>query len=140
MIDKKKTKTKTKTGAKKSPAAAEAKKKKDISGIKASARGVRISPRKARLVVNMIKGKQVEPALQILRSSAKKAGVVTAKLLQSAISNAVEASSLDADRLWVQNAWVSMGKTLNRYMPRAQGRATPIRKRSSHITVVLVER
>ena len=106
---------------------------------KASVRSVRISPRKARLVVEMIKGKQVEPALQMLRASSKKAGVFTAKLLQSAISNAVAASA-DVDKLWVKNAWVDMGKTLKRFMPRAQGRATPIRKRSAHITLLLSER
>jgi large subunit ribosomal protein L22 len=107
---------------------------------KASVRSVRMSPRKARIVVEMIKGKQVEPALQILRASAKKAGVFTAKLLQSAISNAVQGNSVDADKLWIKNAYVDMGKTLKRYMPRAQGRATPIRKRSAHITIVLGER
>lgn len=105
----------------------------------ASVRGVRISPRKARIVVEMIKGKQVEPALQILKASGKKAGAFTAKLLESAIANAAERASADVDNLWVKNAYVDMGKTMKRYMPRAQGRATPIRKRSAHITVVLKE-
>ncbi len=132
----KKTKTKKAAGKK---AAAKKSKPAETFSTKASVRSVRMSPRKARIVVNMIKGKQVEPALQMLRASSKKAGVYTAKLLQSAISNAVAASA-DADRLWIKNAWVDMGKTLKRYMPRAQGRATPIRKRSAHITLVLAER
>src|SRR5690554_6824757 len=121
-------------GAKRKKAAAPAVERKLET--KASVRSVRISPRKARIVVNMIKGKQVEPALQMLRASSKKAGEYTAKLLQSAISNAVQTASADADKLWIKNAWVDMGKTLKRYMPRAQGRATPIRKRSAHITLV----
>lgn len=135
MNDKKETAAKTKkvrTAPKKKVA-------KEGFSTKASIRSVRMSPRKARMVVQMIKGKQVEPALQMLRASSKKAGVFTAKLLQSAISNAVEAS-VDADKLWVKNAYVDMGKTLKRYMPRAQGRATPIRKRSAHITLVLTEK
>ena len=107
---------------------------------RATLRNVRISPRKARLIVNLIKGKQVEVALQNLMFRPKKAADFTLKLLRSAISNAVESASADVDKLWVIGAWVNMGRTMKRYMPRAQGRATPIRKRSSHVTVVLGER
>lgn len=132
MVEKKKAKKAPAKKKKASPAAGQE--------VKASLRSIRMSPRKARIVVEMIKGKQVEPALQILKESGKKAGAFTGKLLKSAIANAVEGKSMDADRLWVKNAWVSMGITMKRYMPRAQGRATPIRKRSSHVTIVLVER
>lgn len=107
---------------------------------KATLRNLRMSPRKARLVVNLIKGKQIEPALQILTFSSKKAAGFTEKLLRSAIQSAVENASADADRLWITDAWVNMGRTMKRYMPRAQGRATPIRKRSSHITICLSQR
>lgn len=107
---------------------------------RASLRDVRISPRKARLVIELIKGQQVESALQILRFSVKKGSRLAEKLLRSAIANAREGKGADIDRLWVTAGWVEMGKTLQRWMPRAQGRATPIRKRSAHITVVLGEK
>lgn len=109
------------------------------SSARATLRHVRISPRKVRLVVELIKGKQVEPALQILQHTPKKAARITEKLLKSAIANARENEGADVDKLWVTQGWVDMGKTMKRFIPRAQGRATPLRKRSSHITLVVGE-
>jgi large subunit ribosomal protein L22 len=107
---------------------------------RATLRHVRISPRKARLVVDLIRGKQVEPALAILRYSPKKGAKLAKKLLESAIANAREQERADVDRLWVTKSWVDEGRTLRRYMPAAHGRATPIRKRSSHMTIVVGEK
>ncbi|MBN8547799.1 MAG: 50S ribosomal protein L22 [Deltaproteobacteria bacterium] len=107
---------------------------------KATLRHVRIAPRKARLMLNMIKGKQVEPALQILQFSPKKSAQLTIKLLKSAIANAREVAGADVDKLWVTGGCVDMGRRLKRIMPRAQGRAMGIEKDSSHITIYLGER
>lgn len=107
---------------------------------KATLRHVRIAPRKARLMINMIKGKQVEPALQILQFSPKKSARLTMKLLKSAIANAKEVAGADVDKLWVTGGFVDMGRRLKRIMPRAQGRAMGVEKDSSHITIYLGER
>ncbi|MCO6431818.1 MAG: 50S ribosomal protein L22 [Deltaproteobacteria bacterium] len=106
----------------------------------ATLRNVRISPQKARLLIGLIKGKQVEPALQALRFSPRKGARFLEKLLKSAISNAVERASADVDKLWVAGGWVDKGRTLKRLIPRAQGRGDIIKKRSSHLTVQLGER
>ena len=100
---------------------------------------VRISPRKMRLVVDMVRGEQVEPALQILKFSKKRGAKLLEKLLRSGVMNAKQAE-VDVDKLWISKCSVDMGKTLFRFFPRAQGRAAPIRKRSSHITLVLETR
>ena len=106
----------------------------------ATLRHVRLSPQKARLVLNLIKGKQVEPALQILRFSPTKGARFIEKLLRSAIVNAREVGGADVDKLWVTQGWVGAGRTIKRFMPRARGSANQILKRSSHITVVVGER
>ena len=107
---------------------------------RATLRGVRISPQKARLVIDLIRGKGVEDALNTLRFLPKKAAKLSAKILESAIFNAKESKGADVDRLIVVGAYVNMGVTIKRFMPRAQGRATPIKKRSSHITIELGEK
>lgn len=107
---------------------------------RAVARHVRIAPQKARLMLNLIKGRQVEPALQLLEFSPRKGAKLIAKLLRSAIMNARERANADVDRLWITGGSVDMGRTIRRYSARARGSANEIRKRSSHITVILGER
>jgi large subunit ribosomal protein L22 len=100
----------------------------------ATVKHVRMSPRKARLVVDMIRGKQIEPALQILKFSPKKASDFALKALESAIANAHEKGA-DVDSLWVTGCFVDMGRTLKRFIPAAHGRAVPNYKRAAHFTV-----
>lgn len=106
---------------------------------KASANGVRISPRKVRLVVDMIRGKNVQLALGLLDNVNKRACPVVKTLLKSAIANAEQqgGNNVDVDGLTIKTAFVNSGRTLKRFRPRAMGRATPIRKRSSKITLIV---
>lgn len=106
---------------------------------KAKLTNTRVSPRKARLVVDMIRGQHVERALDILECCDKKTAPVMKKLLLSAVANATDKEKINVDELYVKSVWVDPGRVYKRSMPRAQGRATPIRKRHSHITVVLDE-
>lgn len=107
---------------------------------KANLRYVRLSPRKARLVVDMVRGKGVQDALNILRFSPQKAAGIVFQLVGSAIANAEQKGVADVDRLYIKSIAVDQGPVLKRFMPRAQGRATRIRKPTSHITVVLNEK
>ena len=109
-------------------------KRKVESVASATLRHVRISPQKARLVIDLVRGKQVDPALNILRFSKNKGAKLAYGVLMSAVANAKEKAGVDVDKLWVTGGNVDMGRTIHRYMPRARGMATPIRKRSSHIT------
>lgn len=109
--------------------------------MKASATHIRISPRKVRLVVDTVRGKSVSQALSILGFTRKKAALPVQKLLKSAVANAVENDGIsDVDTLVIDRIMVDEGPTLKRFMPRARGRATPIRKRTSHIRIMLRER
>jgi large subunit ribosomal protein L22 len=105
-------------------------------------RTVRQSPRKMRLVVDLVRGKPVNEAFAILKFSKKHAAKQISKVLLSAVSNAREASlradeRLDEDTLFVKTATIDMGPPLKRFMPAAQGRAMPIRKRTSHVKIVV---
>lgn len=108
-----------------------------ITSASATAKVVRIAPRKARLVVDLIRGKHVGEAVSILRFSTRDAADAVEKVLMSAIANAEHNFDLDAEDLVVSEAYVNEGPTLKRYRPRAQGSASPINKRTSNITVVV---
>lgn len=107
---------------------------------KAIARTVRIAPRKVRLVVDLIRGKQVGEAVAILRHTPKAASPVVEKVLKSAVANAEHNYDLDVNSLVVSEVFVDEGPTLKRFRPRAQGRASAINKRTSHITIVVSEK
>jgi ribosomal protein L22 len=105
--------------------------------VSARARYVRSAPRKARLVMDHIRGKEVEDAQAILRHAPRAVSTEILKLLNSAVANAESAYELGADELRVRRAFVDEGPTIKRFRPRAQGRATPIHKRTSHMTITL---
>lgn len=107
---------------------------------KAVARYVRIAPRKVRQVANEIKGKAVDEALQILEFTPRAAAEVLQKVLNSAVANAENNYDMDRNSLVVANAYVDQGPTLKRFRARAQGRAAAIRKRTSHITIIVQEK
>lgn len=107
---------------------------------KSIARFVRISPQKLRRVVDLVRGHAVEEALGMLDFTPKKGARLVAKTLRSAVANAENNRGLDVDALYVKRVEVGAGPTLKRFMPRAHGRATPIRKRTSHLTVVVDEK
>ena len=105
----------------------------------ATVKYVRISSSKVATVIDLIRGKQVMEAKAILKSTPKAAGEPVEKLLDSAIANAENNMELSRDNLYVAEIYANQGPTLRRYRPRAQGRATRIRKRTSHITIILDE-
>ena len=107
---------------------------------KAVAKTVRIAPRKVRLVVDLIRGKEVGAAIAILRHTRRGASPVVEKVLKSSIANAEHNYEMDPDNLVISEAYVNEGPTLRRFRPRAQGRASKINKRTSHITVVVSEK
>ncbi len=107
---------------------------------KAMARFVRIAPRKARQVIDLIRGKKVSEAQTILKFTPRFSAEVIGKVLNSAIANAENNNKLNRERLVVSEAYVDQGPTLKRFMPRAQGRASMIHKRTSHITIVVAEK
>ncbi len=112
---------------------------------RAIARHIRMSPRKVRLVVDQIRGRSVNEAYAILQFSKKAASEPVGKTLRSAVANAQyraqdDGEVLDVDELMVSRAFVDEGATLRRWRARAMGRASPIRKRTSHITVVVDKR
>lgn len=111
----------------------------EITSAKAVARTVRVAPRKVRLVVDLIRGKKVGEAISILKFTPRSASPVVEKVLMSAIANAEHNYDLDIENLVVSDAFVNEGPTLKRFRPRAKGSASPIMKRTSHITIVVSE-
>lgn len=107
---------------------------------KAIVRHVRIAPRKAQQVVDLVRGKKVDEALAILKYTPKAAAPIVEKLVKSAIANAENNNNMDVDRLYISEIYANQGPTMKRFRPRAMGRATTIRKRTSHIGVVLKEK
>ncbi|PYE48119.1 50S ribosomal protein L22 [Deinococcus yavapaiensis] len=107
---------------------------------KAIAKYIRIAPRKVRLVVDVIRGKNVRDAEDLLRFVPRGASEPVAKVLKSAKANAVNNHDMIEDRLYVAQAFVDAGPTLKRILPRARGRGDILKKRSSHITIILEER
>lgn len=104
------------------------------------ARFVRVTPRKMRLVADLVRGKNVNEAINILKFTPRSASEPTLKAIQSAVANYAQlhdASSAEIDALFVRSIFADEGPTMHRFMPRAQGRATPIKKRMSHLTVIV---
>ena len=106
----------------------------------AVAKYIRISPQKVRLVANLIRGKDVEAALNILAFTPKASASLITKVLKSAIANAGQKEGVDVDTLVVKNILVDEGPTLKRFRARAMGRGTRILKRMSHIKIIVEER
>ncbi|MBI2252491.1 MAG: 50S ribosomal protein L22 [Armatimonadetes bacterium] len=107
---------------------------------KAIARFIHMTPRKLRLVLNVIRGKDAFKALSILKFIPKRASRPLEKILKSAIANAENNLKLNSDKLFISQAYVDQGPTMKRFMPRAMGRASLIHKRTSHITIVVSEK
>ncbi len=99
----------------------------------------RVAPRKARLVADLVRGQHVQRAQDLLRTTHKKSAPIMAKLLDSALANLRSTTTIDEERLVVKEIFVDEGPTMRRFIPRARGRASPIRKRTSHITLKLEE-
>jgi large subunit ribosomal protein L22 len=106
---------------------------------KAIAKTVRVAPRKARLVVDFIRGKKVGEAFAILKHTPNHATEAIEKVLKSAVANAEHNLKLDVNKLFVKETFANAGATLKRFRPRAKGSGAPIMKRTSHITVVVAE-
>jgi large subunit ribosomal protein L22 len=104
---------------------------------KAKLMGVRLSPQKAKLVVDLVRGKSVSEALDILAFTNKSSAPVVAKLIKSAAANATNNQKMDEASLYIKEIWVGPGRTLKRFMPKAKGSASRILKRTSHINVVV---
>ncbi len=108
--------------------------------VRAVGRDLRISPRKARVVIDLIRGKPVDEARAILQFCNKRGAEFAEKVLNSAVANAVHNNDLSEDLLFISEVYVDEGPTLKRWRPRALGRAGEIRKRTSHMTIKVRER
>ena len=112
---------------------------------KATLRFVRVSARKARLVADLVRGKDVSEVMEVLSFADKKTAPILKKLVESAVANAEQAAKrqsidLDIDTLFIRTVYIDQGPTLRRFRPRAQGRATKVLKKTSHITLELATR
>ena len=107
---------------------------------KAKGRYIRVAPRKARLVIDLIRGQYTDEALSALQFTPKRASKIVEKVLKSAIANAEQSAEVNVDNLFVSKATVDGGPSLKRFRPAAMGRATRILKRTSHITIELDEK
>lgn len=112
---------------------------KDVREARATAKYLRVSSRKAKLVVDQIRGKSLGEALSILALTPNKAARMTDKVVRSAMANAENNHGMDPEKLYIDEIYANQGPTMKRYKAGPQGRAFPIRKRTSHITVVLKE-
>ena len=112
----------------------------EITSAKAMARTVRVSPRKTRLVLDLIRGKNVADAIAILKFTPNKAARIVEKTLNSAIANAENNFGLEKANLVVSEIFANEGPTMKRFRPRAKGSASPINKRTTHVTVVVSEK
>ena len=108
--------------------------------VKATAKYIRIAPRKVRIVMNLVRGKSVADALAILKFTPKVGADAVEKVLRSAIANAENNFDMDVDRLCISSAFVDQGPTLKRIHPRSRGQAFKILKHTSHITVAVNEK
>ena len=112
----------------------------NIIEAKASVRSVGVTPRKVRLVIDLVRGKSVAEAEAILKNTNKAASPIVLKLVNSAASNAVNNHGMSKDKLYVKEIYADEGIKMKRFMPRAKGRASGLVKRTSHINVVVAER
>jgi large subunit ribosomal protein L22 len=103
-------------------------------------RHLRIAPRKVRLVADLVRGKRVGDAIGMLQHLRKKAAPLLVKALKSAVANAENTQRVDVDQLYIKRIQVDGGPVAKRFLPRAHGRATPLHKRTAHVTVVVDER
>lgn len=112
----------------------------EVKQAKAIAKYVRIAPRKVRIVMNLIRGKDIADAFAILKFTPKRGATLIEKVLKSAVANAENNFDMDADKLFVSTCFVDQGPTIKRYHPRSRGQAFSILKHTSHITVVVSEK
>ena len=108
--------------------------------VTAVAKNVRLTPRKVRLVLDLVRGKDVKEALAILKFTPRNTAPVVSKLIKSAVANATNNHQMNEEKLYVKTIYADEARVLKRWMPRAKGSASQILKRSSHITVVVDER
>jgi large subunit ribosomal protein L22 len=106
---------------------------------KAVARFVRVSPQKVRLIMDEVRGKRVDEALRLLSFSPQKGAHLLKKLINSAVAGAEANKEIDVDTLYVKKVYADNSATMKRFRPRAMGRATRVRKRTSHLTIILDE-